>query len=238
MGTVVNSRNRLGPVIGILLVLGCLFGGPAQAGITEETVTVGSGGKVEVKSDLLKVALGVQSKGNTAEAAENELARKGERVVRRLKAAGFRKIETTDVSISRRREKGEFVGYVGSLSLKVRTGKTSAAPRIVDVASAAGASVRDVVFDVKDKSEAIQMALAQAMEFAKAKARTLAESADRELGRAIKIREGSTEAPRALHLDAGDESAGGTAGGGGSALPIKAPKLSASARIQVTFELI
>ena len=234
-----SGRNVMA-CLGALVVLCLSLGAPAAAGVSEETVTVGSGGTVEVQSDVLKVALGVQSKGRTAEAAENELARKSQRVVGRLKQAGFRKIETTDVSISRRREKGEFVGYAGSLSLKVRTGKTGAAAKIVDIASGAGATVRDVVFDVKDKSTAIQLALAQAMEFAKAKARTLAESADRELGRALKIREGSTQAPRALHYEAVSDAGGddGGGGGGGSTLPLKAPKLSASARIQVTFELI
>lgn len=221
------------------IVIACLLlPGIASAGVTEETVTVGSGGKVEVKSDLLKVHLGVQSQGRTVDRAEDALARKATRVVNALKGAGFKNIETTDVHIFRRREKGEFVGYAGSLSLKVQTGRVGQAGEIIDLATGAGASVSRVSFDVKDKSQAIQQALAEAMEFAKAKARTLAESADRELGRAIKIQEGSTEAPRALQLTAAGDDSGGGGGGGSSFLPVKPPMLDASARIRVTFQLI
>ena len=232
------ARGRT--LIAVSIVAGCLLmPSVASAGITQETVTVGSGGKVEVKSDLLKVHLGVQSQGRTADRAEDALARKAGRVVNALKGAGFKNIETTDVHISRRFEKGEFVGYAGSLSIKVQTGRVGQAGEIIDLATGAGASVRGVSFDVKDKSQAIQQALAEAMEFAKAKARTLAVSADRELGRALKIQEGSTAAPRAVRLEAAsDESGGGGGGGGTSFLPVKPPMLDASARIRVTFELI
>ena len=207
----------------------------ALAGITQETVTIGSGAKVEMKADLVKVLLSVRAERKTASAAEDALARKARKVIGALKAAGFRNVKTTDIHISRQTEKGKLTGYLGSMALKVETGQTRAAGEIIDAATRAGASgVRDVIFDVKDKRAAVEQALAEAMDFAEVKARVLAESADRQLGRALKIQEGSTAAPRAVHFLAdfgGGEDDGGT-------LPIKAPKLSASARIRVTFELI
>ena len=208
----------------------------ASAG-SQETVTVGSGAKVEMKADLLKVLIGVRAQRKTASAAENSLSRKAHKVIDALEASGFRNVKTTDIHISRQTEKGKLTGYLGSLSLKIQTGDTRAAGKIIDVATKAGASsVRDVSFDVKDKRAAIEQALAEAMDFAEVKARVLAEGADRQLGRALKIVEGSTEAPRAVHLAARDFGGGG--GSGGEPLPIKPPKLSASARIRVTFELI
>lgn len=211
---------------------------PSTAGAgAQEIVTVGSGAKVEMKADLLKVLIGVRAQRKTASAAENSLSQKAHKVIGALKAAGFKNVKTTDIHISRQTEKGKLTGYLGSLSLKIQTGNTKAAGKIIDVATQAGASsVRDVSFDVKDKRAAIEQALAEAMDFAKVKARVLAESADRQLGRALKILEGSTEAPRAVHLAGRDFSGGG--GSGGKPLPIKPPKLSASARIRVTFELI
>lgn len=242
--------------IGMLLVattlLGMMFApvaGVAQEAGTTDTVTVGGRRKVDVEPDLAIVSLGVRSRAATAEEASDELAARARSVIAALEGLGFtdEEIDTVDIQLDRRcisrcrsKDVEPVIGFVGSAGVRVTTAAIDRVGEVIDTGIEAGAtSIRNVAFDVGDKSEAEKEALRQAFQFAREKAEVLAEAGGRTLGRALVIEEGRTEAPEAFFVS--DEALGFAAGSAGSAdnpFPIEPPTLKASARVTVTFELL
>ena len=247
----------------VALVIGALIG-PVTANAQQQqpaqpdTVTVGASREVDIEPDIGSVALGVVVHARQAEAAINKLTNRTRRVIQAIEALGFTddEIETFDVQLDRtclekcrdpnpedNKIPRRVLGYRGSAGVRVETERLDALGRIIDTGIDAGATrVRGVSFDVKDRAEAVKEALRQAMQFATEKARILAETGGRQLGRALVIEEGRTRAPERFDVPQARAAASGTAaggsGGGANPFPIEPPTLSASARVTVTFELI
>jgi len=227
---------------------------PAGAQETVDTVTVGAFKQIDVEPDVVRVSFGISGRGRTAEGALDALNKRTARVLRAFRDAGFTgdDLTTTDVNLRRvcvrgcRRQEGEpfrpVFAYRGSAGIAVETNDLDRTGEIIDIGISSGASkLRSVRFDVEDRNDAVLEALTQAMDVAEDKARTLAESAGRELGQALVITEGRTQAPEARTVGvAGGVASGGTGGGGdpgSEPFPIEPPTLSASARVTVTYEL-
>ena len=259
------GRARTGALIAVGgLIIGALVGPSsvtAQEAGTKDTVTVEARREVDVEPDIGRVTLGVRAKGLTAEAASDRLTDKARRVLDALAAAGFtdEELSTGNINLDRRclrscrdpnpnddERPTPVFGYVGSAGIEIETEDLDSIGEAIDVGVGAGATgIRNVSFDVKDKSEAVKEALRQAMVLATEKAQVLAETGNRTLGRALVIIEGNAREPRAfsasestLNAVFGRVSDGGSAGGGSNPFPIEPPTLSASARVEVTFELI
>lgn len=251
------NRSR----IALLVALASLFVGalmPALPGSAQEagdqdTVTVEARRVVDVEPDIGEVTLGVRASGDTAREATDELTVRTRSVINALKGAGFTEdeIDTVNVNLDRRclrfcrnrddNDRDPVIGYVGSAGVRVRTMQLDRLGEIIDIGIDAGATgIRNVSFDVADKSEAIKQALREAMLFAQEKAQTLAETGGRTLGRALIILEGNTRAPREFTFSSA-ALAGFASGGGTSSdnpFPIEPPTLDASARVEVTFQLL
>ncbi len=251
-------------LVALAALLGAaLFAPPFATAQTEDdprrtdTVTVAAVREVDVEPDIGTVSLGVRVRSLTADGASDKLANRTRRVVNAIRALGFSddEISTFDVELDRtclrdcrdpnprdNKVPEPVIGYRGSAGVRVETEQLDRLGEVIDAGISAGAnSIRGVTFDVKDKSEAVKEALRQAMVFATDKARILAETGDRELGPAIIITEGRTQAPE-LHRVADEalavsRSRAGSGGGGSNPFPVEPPTLSASARVQVTFEL-
>jgi uncharacterized protein len=251
-------------IVPAVLAMGSLFGptiasAQQQQPTQTDTVTVAASREVDIEPDLGSVALGVVAHAKEAQTAADKLTNRARRVIQAIKSLGFTddEIDTFDVQLDRtclsqcrdpnpedKKVPRPVLGYRGSAGVRVETERLDALGRIIDAGVQAGATrVRGVSFDVKDRAEAVKEALRQAMLFATDKARILAETGGRQLGRALVIEEGRTQAPE--RFDATQEfrtaSAAGTAGGSGGGtnpFPIEPPTLSASARVTVTFELI
>ena len=259
------GRARTGALIAVSgLIIGALLGPTsvtAQEAGTKDTVTVEARREVDVEPDIGRVTLGVRAKDLTADTATERLTNRARRVLDALKAAGFteEELSTGNVNLDRRclrlcrdpnpndDERPEPVfGYVGSAGIEIETEDLDAIGEAIDVGIGAGATgIRNVSFDVKDRSEAVKEALRQAMVLATDKARTLAETGNRTLGRALVIIEGSAREPRAFFFSSSDLRAAGVQGQvipapgePSNPFPIEPPTLSASARVEVTFELI
>jgi uncharacterized protein len=251
------ARFRMALLIALCSVaIGALL--PALPGVAQEagdpdTVTVEARRTVDVEPDIGIVTLGVRASGSTAREATDELTDRTRSVINALKAAGFtdEEIDTTNVTLDRRcvqfcRNRNEndpdpVIGYVGSAGVRVETAALDRLGEVIDIGIDAGATgIRNVSFDVADNSEAVKEALRQAMLFAQDKAQTLAETGGRTLGRALIIVEGNSRPPERFVV--GDAALAGYTSGSGSSgdnpFPIEPPTLSASARIEVTFELI
>ena len=228
-----------------------------------DTVTVEAKRDVDIEPDLGTISLGVRVHARTAEGATDRLSNRTRRVINAIEGIGFTEdeIDTYGVELQRvcldkcrdpnpndKKIPTPVFGYRGSAGVRVETKELDRIGQVIDVGIGAGAnSIRGITFEVEDKSAAVQEALRQAMEFATNKARILAETGGRSLGPAIIITEGNTRAPEVYAVPQADRvvaargtsSSGSTSGGsgGGNAFPIEPPTLSASARVQVTFEL-
>ena len=253
---------RINRIITAALVGAAIAAVPlAPAGAQEEarinTVTVEARRTIDVEPDLGILTLGVSSKGLTAQSASDRLTERARSVLGALRGAGFTDAElsTVDVNLYRdclkncrdRNREDNFrpepvIGYRASAGVRVETNRLNKLGEAIDVGVAAGAtSIRGLRYDKEDKAEAVNEALRQAMVVAVDKARILAETGGRQLGPAIIITEGRTQAPLAYSEDS-DALAGYIGAPQGAPtpnpFPIEPPTLSASARIVVTFELI
>lgn len=255
-----NTRRIVAAAsIGLLLAAVPLAAAGAQEQSQVNTVTVEARRTVDVEPDLGILTLGVSSKGLTAEGASEKLTTRTRNVLNALRGAGFtnEELSTVDVNLFRdclrncrdRNPDDNFrpkpvIGYRMTAGVRLETNRLNRIGEAIDLGIGAGAtSIRGVRFDKEDKAAAVNEALRQAMVVAVDKARILAETGGRELGPAIIITEGRTQAPIAFAFsdEALAASFGSVAGGGISApnpFPIEPPTLSASARIVVTFELI
>lgn len=255
---------RISRIITAILVGATIAAVPVvPAGAQEEsrinTVTVEARRTIDVEPDLGILTLGVSSKGLTAQGATDKLTERTRSVLSALRAAGFTddELSTVDVNLYRdclrncrdRNPDDNFrpepvIGYRMSAGIRVETNRLNKLGEAIDVGIQAGATtIRGLRYDKEDKAEAVNEALRQAMVVAVDKARILAETGGRQLGPAIIITEGRTQAPVAYTFS--EEVVGMIVSGGGSSgapapnpFPIEPPTLSASARIVVTFELI
>ncbi|MGH2729589.1 MAG: SIMPL domain-containing protein, partial [Actinomycetota bacterium] len=226
----------------------------AQESDRTDTVTVAARKSVDIEPDIGTVTLGIRTEDLSAQGATDELIAKARRILDALEAIGFGEdqVSTEDIRLNRTclrncREKedsddAKVVGYEASATVRVETEELERLGEVIDAGVEAGAnSIKGVKFDVKDKTEATKEALRQAMVFATDKARVLAETGGRQLGPALIITEGRTEAPEGVNFaPAALDFIGSKGGGGGSddnPFPIRPPKLSASARVEVTFAL-
>lgn len=239
------KRGTLSGALGLLVALLLPATGQAQeAGGVDytNTVTVASGATVELEADVATVTFGVRAGNVDASQATRTVASKTESVISALRGVGVTDEELTvgGVTLNRRTDRqGNFIRYVASVLVKVKTTRLDRLGEIIDAAVVGGASsIRGLKYDVQDRSGAVDQALREAMAFARAKATALAESENRQVGRAIVISEYDSRPPRAVAFDTSARSGGGSDAIAASVVPLVPPTLQATARITVTFELI
>jgi uncharacterized protein YggE len=140
------------------------------------TLTVSGQGMESVQTTITQVRLGVEADGDTAEAVQEEVARRSNAVVELLRSRNVSQLQTTGISLSPRYDYSgdtrRLVGYQGSNMVSFEV-PTEAAGELLDDAVRAGASRIDGVnFIASDEAiaaarevalqEASQDALAQA----------------------------------------------------------------------------
>lgn len=236
-------------VLGVILLTIAAVLGPT-AGLTQtetatiDTVTVTAAGTVEGRPDLATISFGIRARAATAEAAMDELARRQNAVIDNIRAVGLAQDEVTTGNIGlqeachydRDLDRQVCSGFVARTSVHAETSDFDLVGQIIDAGVEGGAtSVEDVNFERTEENQAIQDALAQAMDLARTKAEVLATRAGRQLGRAMVIEEGGSRRP----VFATAETFGRVAGGGvaASAFVINPPDRITRVRIVVTFAL-
>lgn len=188
------KQGMLKPLlVGLVFALSwCPLGAQAQERIAENTITVQGTGAVTARPDSFQVTVGVESRGNTVEAARNQNAQRMTAVINRIKALGIPNLvlQTTGFSVYPIREPqpkdrnggrmpDRIVGYEvrNQLNIKAEGADTdqlaTAASRVVDTALAAGANIGgDIQFYLSRNSrapmEALKLAVAQARQNAEA----------------------------------------------------------------------
>lgn len=205
-----SIQQRLNPILPLALgILSLMFTSPA---IAQEqlfrTLTVTGQGTETIPTTLTQVRLGVEVQGQTAEAVQQEAARRSAAVVELLRSRNVEKLETTGIRLSPNYSYDDrvrrLVGYIATNIVSFRI-STEQAGNILDLAVQAGASrIDDVSFVAEDEaiSAAQQDALRKATQDAQQQANTVLDS----LGLSpeeivnIQINGASTPPPRPIPL--------------------------------------
>jgi uncharacterized protein YggE len=167
-----------------------------------ESVTVQGSGAVAATPDVLRLDLGIECRGPTVDAALTEANTAMSAVQRSLLSSGVPQIDlrTSDLSIHTEYDhQGRRVaGFVVSQGLRVIVRDLSAAGGLVSAAAAAGGDstrVNGLRLDVEDDAVLLTEARQRAVADARARAETYAAAAQRSVGRALRITEGSSFEP-------------------------------------------
>lgn len=236
--------KRGGALVALTMALSLLPGTAwaQESGVDyTNTVTVAAGATVEIAADIATASFGVRAGNVDAAKAMSRVAAKTESVVAALRAAGVTDEELTvaSVRLARRTDRrGNFLRYVATVAVKVKTQRLDALGAIIDAAVAGGASSLRLSYDVADRSAAVDRALREAMAFARAKATALAEAEGRTVGAAIVISEFDSRPPRAVSYDTAALGRTVEESGGSSLVPLAPPTLEARVHITVTFALV
>lgn len=185
----------------LLSVLPCVpsLAQPADAAKSappKETTVVATGtARVERAPDYVDVMLGKTANDVSASAAHAAAMKAVEAAAVAIKALKLEgeDLQTGSVDLSPRYERRpsdeevpKIVGYVGSITLRIRTKDLKAVPRIIDAALAAGCNRVDYVqFGIKEAIAAREEAVKLATAAAKRKAAVMAEALELRITRVV-----------------------------------------------------
>ncbi|MEO5703240.1 MAG: SIMPL domain-containing protein [Gammaproteobacteria bacterium] len=164
-----------------------------------ETISVSGLGKVTLTPDRVIFTVGVQTTAPTVEDAVNQNNAKIAKVIAALKNAKAtdEEIRTSNFSIYPQQEYKEgqaprVTGYQVSNDVTVTRDQVGDAGKLLQAAISAGVNqASGLTFTVSDQTRGRDAALKKAFDDARAKAEVLAQAAQRSLGRAISITEGT-----------------------------------------------
>jgi uncharacterized protein YggE len=189
--------------------------------VTQKTdaFSVTGEGKVTVMPDIATVTVGVQTIGNTARKAQNDLNQKITAVSSAMKGLGIdqKDIQTTNYNIypaydySGNRQR--ITGYQASTNLLIKVRDMDNINAVVDKATEQGANtIGGISFDISDRSKAEDEARQKAFQEAHTKAQKAAQIAGFRLGRVINYSEGTNQPvypPGLLKAEVADGRSGG-----------------------------
>lgn len=163
------SNSQPWKVLPLVLLICATFASPVLAQEKEKllrTLSVSGHGVQTIPTTLSQVDLGVEVQGKTAQAVQQESARRSSAVVDLLRSRNVDKLHTTGINVepaySYQNNEQRIVGYTANNSVSFRV-PTEKAGAILDAAVKAGATrINDVSFVASD--EAIASAQKQALQ--------------------------------------------------------------------------
>ena len=208
------------------------------------TINVGGTGTISMSPDEAIVYLGVQTQSTDAVTAQQENARKMEKIIKALEDLGISEddMETSGYSMypMRSYEKPEptITGYTVSNRLKVTVKDIDDVGDVIDTAVDAGVNeVQGVSFTLSDRTrqDAREQALENAVKAARADADTLASALDVAIVGPLEVTTsgGSITTPYPATYDAVEEMA---YAGSAARTPIQPGDVSVTAYVQVIYE--
>jgi uncharacterized protein len=194
-----------------------------------DTITVTGTGSVSATPADAQLSFGVESRGETAQAA---LAANGDamrKVISALRAAGARDLGTQWVSVWQgSNDDGTTSGYTASNSVSATIGVEESGA-LIDTAVTAGANqVSAPDLSAADGKRLYRQALKNAVDDARAHAEALAKATGRSLGAATAVVEGAGAEPMPMYRAAADAAA---------STPIVGGQQETTATVTVTFAL-
>jgi uncharacterized protein len=210
-----------------------------------QSVSVSGTGRSTVAPDRFTFSVGVQTVGDTVDAAVTENNRRVAAVIAALKKAGAADadIQTSNFNIWPQQDYQEgrlprILGYQVSNNVSVRSTKVDTAGKLLGVAIAAGVNTSSgISFEVADPSRGRDEGLRKAFEDARAKAALLAQAAGRTLGPAILISEGVARTPQPYPVDQRAMAMEARVGNVAGDVPVEAGTQERTYNVTVTFEL-
>lgn len=202
-----SNRILLLPIIGLitfftLLFLYTKFFGPipfsVNSIVTTKTTTfdVTGEGKVTVKPDIASVTIGIEAKGATVKAAQDQINNTINSVSEAIKKIGVdsKDIKTINYSINPTYDYSassqKITGFSANTSLQLKIRQIDKANQVIDQATANGANqVGGINFEVDDKTKAENEARQKAVDEAKRKASDAAKIAGFRLGKIVNYSE-------------------------------------------------
>jgi len=195
---------------------------------------------VKAAPDIAQTQLGVQTFSESLDEAMAENSTRAESVIAALKAGGVadRDIKTTSFHVYPQRDfrkedsTGEIVGYWVNNTVAVTLRDLLRVGEMLQTAIDAGAnSVNSLAFTLDDPDSLRQEARAQAVEDARQRAETLAAAAGVELGKPVRISEGSLGGPIYVRgtFDAAEAAP--------SSVPVEPGELEVAAQVEVVYEI-
>src|SRR5688572_20860715 len=181
----------------VLAVLTLLLEPVAHAQTTEPSSIVVSGeGVVKVTPDQAWVRIGTESRSKNSKEAQQRNAEVMAAVQQKLTALGIQKDAVKTVGIDLQPEfdynngRQTLRGYVARNTIEVRIDDFAKVGDVLDAAVASGATnVHGLRFDVKNRDNVEDQALARAVASGLVKAQTIAGAAKRSIDRVIRIEE-------------------------------------------------
>lgn len=201
-------KNKIIAMVALVMVaflaIGAVNSAPVsvadvQADSSQRIVNVSGEGEIVVSPDLAYIDLGVQTKNEDAQKAQQENTTKMNAVIDAIKKAGIKteNIKTTGYSIYQTSDytpngevKKEYYQVNNTVNLKIED--IDVVGKIIDVATAAGAnSVNRIQFTVSDDSKYYAEALKLAMTNANSKATAIMSTFNKKPGLPVSVSEAS-----------------------------------------------
>lgn len=197
-------------------------------------ITVTGKGSVTAEPDTAEFSFGVETEGETSDAALSANNEAVQKVIDAVKGAGVAQanIQTQQVSVSPRySENGRtIIGYSAVNSVSVVVRDLSKAGAIVEAAVGAGANqVYGPTFSIASQDGLYRDALKAALEDARSKAQAIAQDAGISLGAITAIVEGPTVGPPVPLAGAAEDAA--------ATVPIEPGRQEIVATLTVTFAI-
>lgn len=226
----------IGAVLAVALPLS-----PAAAAVQRPfpVITVSGEGSVSVLPDLAAATAGVVTEAKTPREASEANARVMNAVVAAVREFGIPESDITTARFSiypvqaqRPRENTpQIVGYRATNQVLVKVRDPARVGELLDRLLAAGATnIMGVEFSVSDPTRHLDEARRTAFAEAKRKAELYAKAAGAQVGRAVTIVEGESEAPRPMTFR--------SAAAASAPPPVVAGEQTLRTQVTVTFELL
>jgi len=164
-------------------------------------LTVSGTGEVRAAPDEATVRLGVVRQAATADEAQQQANRTAQAILAALTQAGVNReqVQTSGLTLQPvyapqrpgAQEEPRIVAYRASNEVTVRVDRLSMVGQVIDAGLKAGANQLDSLqFGLRDELPVRQRALAQAVQQAREKARTIAEALEVRLVKVLEVQEG------------------------------------------------
>jgi hypothetical protein len=223
---------------------------PAEAQVVSATsapalldgalLTVNAEGKTAIAPDLATINIGVVTQGATADAAVSQNTAKMNAVMAALKKTGIadKDIQTSNLSVNpqyqyNQNEAPKLTGYEANNQVTVKVRNLKNVGKAVDAVVGVGSNqVNGISFGLEDDTKALDIARADAVKKARARAQIYANAAGMKLDRILSISEGGAAAapyPMPVAMARADMAK--------SAPPVSPGELDLTADVSVTFLL-
>jgi len=210
---------------------------PIASKTDPRTITVQATGRVKGKPDTMTISIGVQSRGDTAQAALNQNSDRATKVVGSLKAAGISSddIQTSQLSVNPTFDNNgnHITGYEVSNMVTAKLHQIDGAGKVIDAAAnQAGDDIRvnGVQFSIEDTGKLVSAARADAVKQAQQQANEFAKAAGVSVGAVQQISETASPAPMPLQYT-------GAAGAAKSVAPVESGTQELTVQITAVYAI-